>query len=182
MPLTSAQQLVIKNNILADPVLSLLPQSSGAVYDIIKAFLLPAIPDFMVWNKRTPVENIYDAITWANYTPADVPDTTSIWTNRALACQGKQFNIQTMLLGREFINAEKPNIRNGLQDALQSIPSGAGNANLAGGWPAVKIALTRQATRLEQLFASGVGSPAAPGLTVITGSLGYDEVLTIMGW
>ena len=93
-----------------------------------------------------------DAILWANFTPLDTPDGTQLWTNRALCCQGKQFNIQLMLQGRSTIPGDKPGFRTGLQDALTALPSGASGANKTGGWTAVQLVLQRLATRFENLF------------------------------
>jgi hypothetical protein len=123
-----------------------------------------AVPDYFVWNPSTSTKDVMDAITWANLTPADAPDGTAAWTNRALACQGKQFNVQTMLVGRDTIDATKANLVAGLQDALTNVPSGVSGASKSGGWANVKIALTRKATRLEKLFATGNGTAANPSL------------------
>lgn len=123
-----------------------------------------ASPDYIVWNPSTSTKDVMDAITWANLTPADAPDGTAAWTNRALACQGKQFNIQTMLVGRDIIDATKANLVAGLQDALTSVPSGASGTTKSGGWANVKVALTRKASRLEKLFATGNGTASNPSL------------------
>lgn len=139
-----------------------------------------ASPAFYVWRDTTPTSEIYDAINWANFTPADAPDATAAWTNRSLACQGKQFNLQTLLSGRESINTGKTNIRAGLQDALTNIPSGAGGANAVGGWPAVKNAIQRPATRFEKLFATGTGTTNTPA-TLANLYLDEQDINAAMG-
>ncbi|MBL8999290.1 MAG: class I SAM-dependent methyltransferase, partial [Gemmatimonadetes bacterium] len=48
---------------------------------------------------------VFDAITWANLTPVDVPDGSAAYTNRALLCQAKQINLQILLQGRERVAA-----------------------------------------------------------------------------
>jgi hypothetical protein len=136
-----------------------------------------AVPDFLVWNPSTPTKDLMDAITWANMTPTDiVPDATATapvaatWLGRAIACQGKQFNIQTILVGRDFIDATKANVRAGLQDALSNLPSGLAGAAVSGGWASVKIALTRKATRLEKLLATGTGTALTPAVMGFVGA------------
>lgn len=137
-------------------------RANGQTTKILEFYNAEANPAFQVWKVTTSTSDIYDAINWANFTPTDAPDGTATWTNRSLACQGKQFNLQTLLSGRELINTGKSNIRAGLQDALQNIPSGVGGANAAGGWTNVKSVIQRPATRFEKLFATGAGTTASP--------------------
>jgi hypothetical protein len=176
--MTPAQLLLIKAEIAADPALNSLPNTADDAYAIADALNLLPSPDFMVWQTNLPTQAVFDAITWANLTPADAPDGTAAWTNRALACQGKQFNLQTILTGREYINATKVNIRAGLQDALTSVPSGAGGATRPAGWVAVQTAMQRKATRAEKVLATGVGTAANPALLGFEGIVTHQDVLT----
>jgi hypothetical protein len=173
--MTPAELLILKNAIDADPVLSALPHTSDDALAIVAAMSVPTA-DFMVWQTSMPAQTIFDAITWANLTPTDAPDGTALWTNRSLACQGKQFNLQTILSGRETINPAKANIRAGLQDALTSVPSGANGALKSGGWANVQTAMQRKATRGEKLFATGTGTAASPATMTIEGALSYLDV------
>jgi hypothetical protein len=174
---TTAQLILIKAAIDADPALNSLPQTADDASAIATALNALAVPDFVVWQSSTPVQTVFDAINWANMTPADAPDGTALWTNRSLACQGKQFNLQTMLSGRENISSDKVSIRAGLQDALTGLPSGAGGASRSGGWTNVQTAMQRKATRAEKaLVASGVGTGANPGLMGFEGLLTYVDV------
>lgn len=119
------------------------------------------VPDFFVFKSSVNVQDIYDQITWANYTPQDTPDTTVQWSNRSLACQGKQFNLQIMLQQSVAINAGHINLRAGINDATTNLPSGASGATKSGGWAGILTILKRQASNLEKLFAvqtSGVGT------------------------
>lgn len=129
---------------------------------------------YVVWRSSTPASEVFDAINWASLTPADAPDGTAAYTNRALACQGKQFNIQLLTMGREQIASNKINVRNGIKDALQSVPAGAGGALLDAGWVAVKTAMTRIATRAEQLWATGTGTSASPGALTFEGAIDWQ--------
>jgi len=132
---------------------------------------------FIVWRTTTPASAVMDAILWANFTPQDAPDGTQAWANRSLACQGKQFNVQTLLTGREQIASNRPSIRAGLQDALTAIPSGAGGATKGGGWNGVASAMQRPARRFEALYATGTGTAAVPGELVVDGPLSIEEAI-----
>jgi CubicO group peptidase (beta-lactamase class C family) len=113
-----------------------------------------------------------NAVTWANFTPTDTADGTATWTNRALACQGKQFNLQTMLSGRTTIASNRTNIRNGIQDALTNLPSGTGGATLGGGWNAAENAMKRFARLGETIFVTGgAGTNANPSSLVAEGTI-----------
>lgn len=124
-----------------------------------------ASPDYWVWRNDVPAGEIFDLITWANYTPADAPDSTATWTNRSLACQGKQFNLQTMLIGSNgSLDCGKPGIRAGLNDATTALPSGAGGQSRSGGWANIVAAIRTKATVAEKLFgavATGTGNNGA---------------------
>ena len=178
--LTPTQHVTLKAAILADPVLAgQTPNSDGDSF-VAAALNLQASPAFNVWATGVPSQVVFDAITWANLTPADVPDTSQLWANRSLACQGKQFNLQTMLLGQATINGAKVNVRAGLQDALTGIPSGVNGAPKNGGWSAVQVALSRTATRAEKILAdtsagTGATAPTSAPLT-FEGQLSYQDV------
>jgi len=131
---------------------------------------------FVLWQTAVPIQTVYDSITWANLTPADAPDGTATWTNRALCCQGKQFNIQTMLQGRDSINATKANVRAGLQDGLTQIPSGVSGANRSAGWTTLQTAMQRLATVAEKVFATGTGTTGSPAIPSFEGLVQVGEV------
>ena len=138
---------------------------------------------FYVWRTDVPVQAIYDQVTWANMTPADTPDGTAIYTNRALACQGKQFNLQTILQGRQTLNATISTLRAGIQDALTALPCGAGGATVSAGWVGVRdTALKRQARLWEKALANtagGNGALATPAVPVLEGLLQPNDIITI---
>jgi hypothetical protein len=136
--------------------------------------------EFVVWRSSVSVAEVQDAVVWANMTPADAPDGTTAWTNRALACQGKQFNLQNLIVGRDQINSGKANIRAGLQDALTNVPSGAGGASQSAGWVTIRDAMKRNANRGEALYATGTGTSATPGSLVWEGVVSRELVLESM--
>lgn len=179
--LTPAQQATLAADIQADGALNALPHNSDSSFEIARQYNLPASPDFYVWRSDASADAIYDKITWASLTPADAADNTATFTNRALICQAKQINLQIMLQGKTTLNATKPNIRQGLTDALQNVPAGAGGALLDAGWFQVKSVLYRKATRLEKLFATGTGTTGVPATMAIEGAISYPEIDQVRG-
>lgn len=180
--MTPAQITQLKTYIQANTTYMAQPHNANGA-DFIAQDLSKVTADFYVWNNAMPVQVIFDSITWANFTPTDAPDGTAAWTNRSLACQGKQFNLQTILTGRETINASKTNVRAGLQDALSNIPSGVGGAVLSGGWVTVRDAMKKLATGLEKALSTGTGTLASPAVTSTDSqTIGFWEVQSVMEW
>lgn len=121
---------------------------------------------FIVWRSTTSAPNIMDAITWANFTPSDVPTGDAPALQREYRCQGKQLNLQILLQGRDSLPTGRANIRNGLSDALVNVPAGTDGAMLDAGWLGagkVKAAISRPATRAEAAFTTGTGTAGTPG-------------------
>lgn len=175
MSLTTQQLAALKADILLDPVLAAKPLNSDGAFDIAGAYNA-FDASFMVYRTAMPTQEIFDQVLWANLTPADTPDTTQVWMNRALACQGKQFNIQTMLTGRTTLDVSKTNVRAGLQDALTQVPSGAAGVIRSAGWVGVRDAMPRLARRVEKLFATGTGTLASPATMTFEGTVSYQDV------
>lgn len=180
MNLNTAQLLVLKAAIAAetDPgfVANRTAGATGAMADFYNVDSA-----FVVWRSTTVVDTIMNAIVWANLTPTDTPDGTQLWMNRALMCQSKQFNIQTILSGRLQIASSTATIRNGLQDALTNIPSGVGGASLGGGWTNVQAAMQRLAKRGEVLYATGTGTAQNPGALVLEGTISNENIVQALG-
>lgn len=179
MVLTPAQLATLKAAILADANINTIPQGSDGSFAIAVYLNTAVSPNFFVYRTTIPVQEIYDQITWANLTPTDTADTTVQWQNRAIACQGKQFNLEIILQGQSTVSGAKANVRAGLQDALTNVPSGVAGALVSAGWPNVRDnALARLATRFEKLFSVGAnGSTAAlAGTMVLEGPISVDDV------
>lgn len=174
--MTPAQLVTLKAALLADANLSA-DIAAGNHGNIVSYMNADSPSGFMVWRTVVKTEDIFDAIVWSSLTPVDVPDATQEWANRSLACQGKQFNLQTILSGRQTINGTKANIRAGLQDALLNVPAGVSGALLNAGWAAVKAVLSRVATRAEALYATGTGTVASPGLLTFEGKVQTYDVI-----
>lgn len=182
MALTTAQKATILANINASP--DLVGQRD---VEIARLYNLPASPNFFVYRSSVPVQEINDQITWANYTPTDAPDGTQLWLNRATAAQGKQFNLQTLLIGAQgALNATKPNVRAGLQDATTGLPTGSNGASVSGGWVGIRDnALGQLATRIEKLLATTTaqqdGSTAAKAATrTFEGAITAQDISDIL--
>lgn len=174
--LTPAQCTTLKALAMADQTAATLIEAGND----------PALADWFntptanyIWRSSVPVDEVSDAITWANLTPVDVPDSSAAYTNRALLCQAKQINLQILLQGRERVAAAKAAVRGGLSDALLNVPSGVAGATQSAGWAAVKAVISRLGTRAEIALASGAGTQAAPSTPAFDGTLHYMEMPAI---
>lgn len=111
-----------------------------------------------LWRPDAPRSKVFGAIIWKNLTQADAPDGTTVYTNRALACQSRQINLQIMLPPTaDTLPGDELGFRQGLQDALVDVPAGVGGALLDAGWTPVRNALQRFATHFEALFIAPEG-------------------------
>ena len=170
MTMTQPQYAALKAAINANPTWAAYPPTGDGFYDLAKALSAEASPVFWVWSTAADVGVIRAAVTWANLTPNDPPDTTQGWANRSLQCQGKQFNLQMILPFTGTINGADVNLRTGLQDALQGVRSGSGGTTQDAGWTAVRNALARRAKFIEQILAdttAGNGSSRAQSATMV---------------
>jgi len=177
--MTPGQLATLKAYILADPVMAAKPMTSGGSLEIASLLNTAASPAYNVWRSTTTASDILDAITWANLTPVDTPDGTATYTNRVLVCQAKQMNLQILLQGRESLATGRTSVRGGLSDALQNVPAGAAGALLDAGWAGggkVKAAITRAASVVEKVFATGNGTSATPSLLGFEGPISTDDV------
>ena len=177
--MTPAQLATLKAHIAAnqDPAV-ISAATTGNDTELARLYNLPST--FYVWRSTTPADEIADAILWDRLTPVDTPDGSAIQTNRLLLCQAKQMNLQVLLQGRDTIGTGRPNLRNGLSDALLNVPSGVDGATQDAGWIGagrVKATITRFATIAERAFATGTGTAGSPGnLGSFEGSLTIQDI------
>ena len=172
--MTPEQYAILNDLAAADPVAQAYVTDAGADDQALADWLNTATTQY-IWRTYTPGDDVYDAITWANLTPADAPDGTALWTNRALMCQAKQINLQIMLQGKERIATAKPNIRSSLSDALLNVPSAAGGATQGAGWATVKSVISRIGTSAEMALATGAGTQGSPSAPSFDGTISaYD--------
>lgn len=141
-------------------------------------------PAFQVWRSTTPASEVFNAIAWKSMTPADTPDGTAAFTNRALACQAFQINLQILLQGQGSIATGKLSIRQGLQDAIIAVPSGVSGATQDAGWAGagkVKATIQRAVTRAEKIWATGTGTTAVPGdLGAFEGTVSNSDIVNAL--
>lgn len=178
--MTPQQLQAIKTYIDSVPELAAQPSNSDGAFAIAEVLNALAAPAFVVWNPAAPLDRVQEAVMWANLTPADAPDATTVWTNRSLACQGKQFNLQ-MILTRPSatLRGDLSRVRNGLQDALTNVPSGAGGSPVDAGWigaSGARVALQRNAKVAEKLLATGAGTTATPATMTFEGGVTFQDV------
>lgn len=196
MPLTQAQKQTLKADIAANAntippgqpwtgsfagqAINTLPNGGDANAAIAGWYSLAATPDYIVW-RDLPMESVLNLITFASMTPADAVPTTpaltvDVYRARALACQGKQFNLQNLILGRTVAPMKRTNYRAAMQDCLTNIPAGASGALIAANWVGVRDAAKFTAKNVEKLFATGAGTTATPSDLGYEGSITGDDV------
>ncbi len=178
MALTQAQLTTLKTAILAETDAGFVALRQANDEQGMATFY-NAPSTFYVWRPITDASSILDAITWANLTPADTADGTTSFTNRALACQAKQLNLQILLQGRDSLATGRTSVRQGLSDALLNVPAGPAGALLDAGWLGagkVKEAISRLATRCERLFVTGTGSAGVPGVLGFEGNVSAQDI------
>lgn len=175
--LTEQQRLAIKSYIANNPSLS--QQANIGNYDgLANAMNQLASPAWSVWRSTVSVDSLTDAIIWANMTPSQSPDGTQAWANRALQCQGKQMNLQNLIIGKQVVEVSRANIRAAFQDCLTQLPSAPNGSNQSAGWVAVQALMQRTATVAEKILSTGTGSQASPA------DLGWEGQIDVLqiGW
>ena len=161
MALTTAQLTTLKAAIIADPVLAAFPDDSDGAFAIAAALNLAATPDFWVWRTKLSKEDITDEVS--------VDATTWSWTAFISRSVGEQAGWREMFAGG-FVNAAKPNVRQGFADIFSGGTGSAQRTHL--------LAVGRRlATRAEKLFATGTGSAGSPATMTVEGALSYQDVM-----
>jgi hypothetical protein len=155
MALTTAQKTTLKNDIAADPVLSLLPNSGDGPYTIAAAYNLPATPAYVVYRTNVGIRETGEAFNGADW---------------AGMTSGNHTRLQTVaqwLTGG--YNAAKADIRAMFNDIWSGAGGTTTRANLAALW-------IRSATRVEKLFATGAGTTVSPSVMGFEGPLTWQDV------
>lgn len=161
--LNSAQQLTLKNSILADPILSALPPSSDSAFQIADVYNQPEANTWIVWKSFvTQDEIMQNGMDWTRI------DNLSVGKARIWDWMFKN--------SAQAINPSKANIRAGI-DATW-----VGTASDLAVRAAVYVHCKRQATRLEKILSSGTGSDASPATMGYEGLISYSDVKDAMGW
>ena len=188
MALTAPQQATLKAYVEADHVLSLKTPSAQSASEIKVALAVEVTPAWYVYRTNMPKQEVQNAVLYANMTPAQaIPanntnEALQIWIAKNLLAQGKQLNLQNLLLGNDNINFALPNIRAGFQDALTFLPTKNDGTTQQAGWPALQLLISRSANTLEKLLATGTGSQASPATMGYEGTVNENDIGTAMGW
>lgn len=159
--MTPAQQATLKADIIAKSQPGQPLEAMVAINDWqnVAAYYNTENSPTNVWRPDAPKSKVFGAIVWKNLTQVDAPDATVTYTNRVLACQSRQMNLDILLPPTaDTLPGDEVGFRQGLQDALTDIPAGAGGALLAGGWGAVQNVLRRHGTPFEVMFSTVDGN------------------------
>jgi hypothetical protein len=154
--LTTEQLQLVKAAILADNALNTQPQSPDGAFAIADALNQIATPDFIVWKTAVSVDEIMrNGMDWARV------DNLSVGKARIWDWLGQ--------LGK--FDASKPHVRAGI-DACWVGTQADLNVRAA-----VYVHCKRQATRAEQILASGTGTDETPATMGYEGRITYQDVL-----
>ena len=154
--LTSAQQVILKAAILADPVLAAQPANSDGAWAIAAVLNLPAVPDWIVWRTDAdPEEIMKNGMDWTRV------DNLSVGAARVWEWMTR--------LGR--FDASKANIRSGIEAVWKGTAADLAVRAM------VYVHCKRSATRIEQLFSIGTGSDASPATMSFEGQISYQDVM-----
>ena len=164
--LTPAQQATLKTYIEANPTWMAYPHNSDGAFQIASDLQDDSNPVYTVW--RTSV--LEDEIT--GNTSAEGTDWS--WPDYIGLTVGEQGGYIRMFRAGS-VDASKANVRQGFIDIF----NGPGGADQRTHMAAIS---KRTANLLEELFATGTGSTASPGTMAVEGSVGYREILQVMGW
>ena len=198
MPLSTSQLQTLKSDLAANTntvlingvatAINAVPQGYQNAGTVAAWYNQTAAPAYYVIRTDAPVSDIFNNIAWPNFTPnfTVTTSTTAQSANQAmvasLLCQGKQMNLQNMLIGRTTFDATRANEAAGLKDATTALPAGANFANIAAGWTNIIPVLGRQATYAEKLFVTAGANTAVPVLYDGTSAQGASGNPALMGF
>lgn len=203
MPLTAAQKTALTNDINANTATA--PGTSGQIKDlthnadnadaVAKWYNLFPGTDFFGNYKNVPINDIKGAITFKNYTPADVVPTADVLTAtihmaRTAFAQAFAMNINNLFVAGATFDATNPSLVAALKDATNTdMPTGVAGANQKGGWggaSGVQTKLCRKGTNAEKLFATtGAGADGSSATQAATftfeGALTVNDIRDLWG-
>jgi len=161
--LTSAQQVTLKADILADAALNTLPPNSDSAFEIARVYNLDAAGTYIVWRGSMPVVEIeQNGFAWSSLD--SVPEA--------------KYRIWARLTAPGFINPTKANVRQGIQDFCRD----SINQPIVALRDSILPHLKEQASRVEKLFATGAGTNVSPSVKEFEGPLAVQDVMAAMGW
>ena len=154
--LTSAQQAIVKADILADPTLNAFPNNSDGAFGIAALYNLQAVPAFSVWRSSVLVSEVKKNIVWTEYVSSSIS-----------VAERDAFNL---MISNGEINYSDLNIRQGISDLFNQ-------AQTQTTFDQFQLMGVRLATRIEKLLATGTGTPALPGTMGFEGNISHQDVL-----
>lgn len=166
MPLTAAQSLAIKNDILASPDLNAFPNTYDGAFGVADLYNKLATPDFIVWKTRLHEQEI------TSLTSAE--GTVWSWPAFITRSVGEQAGWNRMFNGTYTIDPSLAQIRNGIADIFSGGTGAAQRTHIT--------AISKEkAKRIEKLLAdtaNGNGALATPATRIHVGNISYQDVYT----
>ena len=164
--LTNAQLATLKADILADGTLNAFPNNSDGAFSIALIYNLIVAPDFWTWRTAVSKDELVGS--------TSVDGTVFNWTGAGYITrsQGERDAFAQIFNGAGFVNASLANVRQAFGDIFSggTAPAPANRTHLL-------TVARRKATRIEKLFASGIGSTASPALMNFEGNINYNDIL-----
>lgn len=163
MPLTPAQQLIVKNFVEADATLNQIPHTSDGAFELASLLSLPFAQSWIVWKSKV--------------TQDEITQNGFAWVEVDNLVIGKARIWEWMFLNAtRSINPSKPNVRAGI------IECWSGNAARVAVQVVVLGHCKRPANIIEKILSTGTGSDASPATMSFEGSVGYSDIFAAMGW
>jgi hypothetical protein len=161
MPLTAAQKLVVKADILAN--YNSHPNNTDGAFAIAAIYNQQATPDFIVW--RTSVHE-------HEVTRDTSPEGTNWnWSAYISRSQGERDGYARVFNSELTINPSLPNVRQAFADIFSGGGSGAPEQR------AHLLAIAkRKASKIEKLLATGAGITASPATMGFEGPIRYQDI------
>lgn len=160
------------------------PQSGDGAFAIAGWYSQTASPAYIVWRDLA-METVLSLIAFANMTPTDAVPTTpaltvDVFRTRAIVCQGKQMNLQNLIISRTVAPMKQVSYRAALQDCLTNLPAGASGSLISANWVGVRDAAKFDANNVEKLFAIGAGTTATPSNLTYEGAISAADIETAL--
>jgi hypothetical protein len=155
MALTSAQKIVLKAAIAAVPAWDSLPNTPDGNFALAELLKAQAVPAYTAWRTSVSIAAVGGAFNGTELSGLTTANQTRLQTVGVYFAGG--------------LNPSNVDVRSMFDDIF----SGAGGANTR----ARLLALwKRLASEIEKVFATGIGSDAAPATLTFEGGISYQDV------
>ena len=163
MPLTPAQNAVIKADILANPDLAAIPSGYDGSDAIAGLYNKIAVPDFIVWKVKLHERTITDITS---------PEGTAwSWSEFIRRSPQEHTGWARMFNSTYVADMSLPQVRAGFNDVFSGVLAAPVLQRAH-----IVAAGKEKATRLEKLLATGAGTTADPATRVFVGNTNYNEI------